>query len=53
MLVVGHEKHRKREGKAMARHYRKALDGTRPPGGEELCDPRPRGVPRAPRLVRC
>ena len=53
MLVTGRKKHRKREGKAMARHYRKALDGMRPPRGEELCDPHPRGVPRALRLVRC
>ncbi|GMN40177.1 hypothetical protein TIFTF001_009405 [Ficus carica] len=34
-----------------ARYGGKASGGTGPPGGEELRDPHPRGVHRAPRLV--
>ncbi|GMN51261.1 hypothetical protein TIFTF001_020426 [Ficus carica] len=34
----------------MAGHNREAIINARPPGGEELCNPHPQGIPGAPQL---
>ena len=38
--------------KVVVGHGEEALDSARPPGGEELCDSHPRGIPMARQLVR-